>query len=529
MIKRLNHIILFTTVVMVSISGCSHSKLRNLLGRNEYQSLEERNAQQHDLANSNKTQIVSSETEEANSVFKLPGFLKGEEKSAALAPDPFLDDVDTAAIEDETATYRAKVDERIARQAAEVRESLSDIEEQARQLYEKSKDSADDTFEAFANATSAATSTAQDAAIATKDKLDAVVGDQAISFAELFGQRPETSPAETASAFVTDTTASPSFSSDTPEVEMSEFDKLLHDHQRHTNTQIPEITTGSNTVQNSDIFAELDQSNAKQPRTGNLFGSDFFSHNQSSPADSDTHLTTDNQNIKSMSDIWAQVDGNNQDTKLNSTNDTLAAVASPTQPASVFESFEQNFQQAADRHGFSNSSTWENVATAANQDVTILPPPVKLQHAANGRLMVDENHPAMNISDTRHDNLTSAPESSPFVLGSQSQVVDSTQSTSQGMGLIIPASESSDDSQFLSFNEQPARIHPVSSTQPKSLQIPAAADRLEDDINLFDEATTSPAVQTLEIAGGWTPRTWFLIIGCVLIAGLLFLPERKKR
>ena len=177
--KRLNHTLLFATVVMVSISGCSGGKLKNLLSRNDYQSLQELDAKQPGLPDSNTTQVVSAKTDDNKSFFQLPGFLKGDDESSVIAPDPFIDSTVPATIDSKVAEYRAKVDERIARQAQAAKTTLADVESQAKDLFEKSKNRIDDPFGAFAESKPEETQ--------SNGELNSAGSEQDTSFADMFG------------------------------------------------------------------------------------------------------------------------------------------------------------------------------------------------------------------------------------------------------------------------------------------------------------------------------------------------------
>lgn len=531
--KRLNHTLLLATVVMVSVSGCSGGKLRNLLSRNDYQTLEQQNAEQTGLPNEHKTQIASAETQKDKGFFKLPGFLKGEEAESAIAPDPFITASNPAATEDEAAAYRAKVDERIAREANAVKSTLASVEQQAQQLYEKSKASDDNPFSAFAE-----TTPTTEQSVAAKDpQNDVATDDKMDSFAEMFGEQDKPKTAEVASPLIADTSDNPFAAANASKSDMSEFDKLLHAHEQLAPESSMATSDKEGMSADSDFFAEMDKSAknkpvAQQPAADSFFDDAFASKdstpNSSSDASFDSFVA-DTQSPTSNNDIWGQLDSKKQTAQVSPSSDVFAAAFDSPSPASTPDmDFDSDFEQTADRHGFSDTaSTWGKLSPASGSDqgLTILASPEE-ERVQEQSMMAE-----LNPSDF------GAPQASgtdPFYPASQSQTVDSTMppSQGQGMGLIIPASDSSssESNAFFEFNEPSSGVQQISGTQAEAGLAPVASETVENDIDLFAETDAAAvAVQTVEASSGWTRRTWFLLIGCVLIAGLLFLPERQKR
>lgn len=516
--KRRNHTLLFATVVMVSISGCSGGKLRNLLSRNDYQSLQELDAQQPGLPNSNKTQVVSAETDENKSIFKLPGFLKGEEESSVIAPDPFIGAAEPIAIDDKVAAYRAKVDERIARQAQAAKTTLTDVENQAKELFEKSKNSIDDPFGAFAK------SEPEEPQPNIEPKSSAT--EQEASFADMFGAEPTV---EVAQPLIADTTANPFDTASLPESEMSEFDKLLQAHQQQTPDPAHQMAVTPTEPKANNVFAQMDQTVSSKTDASDFFGNEFAMNDvteNSASEDSFDSLMNEQHVAESHDDIWGQLDDQDDFANISQTESVLKPTLVAQEHFAAAETdFGEDFQKTASRHGFSNSSsTWGNLSAESNPDqtVTSLVSPDEQQF---------NNAPLVTHVDDGTHTLNSASESDPFFPASQSQLTASTPGAieNQGMGLIIPASDSSDGDAFFDFDNQPFQVQQVSATQVDPQLNTPAAESLEGDINLFEDAAMSPAVQPVADSEGWTRRTWFLIIGCVLIAGLLFLPERQKR
>lgn len=520
--KRLNHTLLFATVVMVSISGCSGGKLRNLLSRNDYQSLQDRDTEQSGFPDDGKTHVVSAETEENKNFFRLPGFLKGEEESTAIAPDPFITAAEPTATEDKVAAYRAKVDERIARQALAAKTTLSDVEKQAKELYENTKDSIDNPFKAF-NENKAAE---QNSVASTDSKPDFPEVDQAGSFAEMFGQQTE---AEVASPLIADASSDQFGTTSPPQSEMSEFDKLLQAHQQLTPSSSGEEVIAPPEPKSENMFAELEKTVTAQPDASDFFGNEIANNDSISTSESDNsfdNLMNGNQDSEPAADIWRQLDCKTEVANASQPEDTFAAEFSNLQqPTETDHPFGEDFQQTASRHGFSNNkSTWGSLSTELDQDqsLTLLAPPAEQEQ---------DNSLLMTHVDTNAHGLNTASEPDSFFPASQSQSVGSTSSPleGQGMGLIIPASDSSDSGGFFDFSDQPSGVQQISATQSNAELTAVTATSLEGGMNLFEEAEIGPAIQTVEVSGGWTRRTWFLILGCVLIAGLLFLPERQKR
>ncbi|MEP3479854.1 MAG: hypothetical protein ABJZ55_11450 [Fuerstiella sp.] len=516
---RRNHTILFATVVMVSISGCSGGKLKNLLSRNDYQSLEELDAGQPGLPDGNKTQVVSAKTDENKSFFRLPGFLKGDDESSVIAPDPFIDSTTSATIDSKVAEYRAKVDERIARQAEAAKTTLADVESQAKDLFEKSKNRIDDPFAAFAESKPEETQ--------SNGEANSTEPQEDTSFAEMFGEQSKPEMAQPLIAAATD---NPFDTPSPPESEMSEFDKLLQAHQQQTPDTANQMTIAPAEPKADNIFAELDQPAKSQPEATDFFGEEFATNavaEKASSGDSFDSLMNGQNVAESADDIWMQLD-NQDDTQNGSSMESVFGSDFPAQEKvtdAAEISFGEDFQQTASRHGFSeNNSTWGSVTAESNQDqpVTLLAPPE--EHQFNNAPLVT------HVGDGTH-NLNSASAPASFFPASQSQSAEpvSAPMENQGMGLIIPASDSSDGNRFTDFESQPSKVQQISATQVNPEQNSVAAASIESDMNLFEDADMGPAVQAVKASEGWASKTWFLIIGCVLIAGLLFLPERQKR
>lgn len=514
--KRLNHTLLIATILMGSISGCSSGKLRNLLSRNDYKSLHELEAQESGLPDNNKTQVVSAKTEENKSLFRLPGFLKGDDESSIIAPDPFIDAVApaTATAENKIAAYRARVDERIARQAQAAKTTLADVENQAKDLFEKSKNHVDDTFAAFAET--------QPEETQPNTQLNSSESDQGTSFADLFGEQPKP---EVARQLIAETTATSFETLSPPESEMSEFDKLLQAHQQQTPPTANQMAITPVEPKTDNIFAARDQPVGSNPEASDFFGQGFATNEvvQQAPSSDSFDSFLNGQNVaESSDDIWMHLDNQSNSSSNSPPESVFGSDFSAQEQVAAGNPFANDFQQTASRHGFSdNNSTWGSLAVESNQDrpVTLLTPPE--EHQFNNAPLVT------HVDDGTH-NLSSTSASEPFFQASQSHSAESESAPMEnhGMGLIIPASDSSDNNAFFDFESQPSQVQQISASLVNPELNPAT---IESDMNLFEDVVASPAVQTVNASEGWTRRTWFLILGCVLIAGLLFLPERQKR
>lgn len=518
--KRLNLSILIATMTMVSISGCSGGKLRNLLSRNDYQTLEEQNADQSSVAGNNKTQVVSAETEEDNSFFKLPRFLGGQDNESDIAPDPFITASEPTSSEEQVKAYQARVDERIAQEAQAAGTTLSDVEKQARDLFENGKDDGTDRFSAFAESDTAT----KDSLVKSDEKREFQNDETTNSFAEIFGQPDPKPRPEAASPLIVEASANPFETTSSPQPELSEFDKLLQAHERHATNTPPEVTIepGMRTVEN--VFAEIDRTISEEPRAEDFFGNELASNAFENKAKASfDEIVNAGQDSATANDVWGQIDD------ATSSGDVFAAASQTDQQTAKTASaapsndvFGEDFQRTASRHGFTDTANpWGSLSTESEQPnaLSVVESPSEL--GTQTPPLLTEFDPA-DHSDVNSDS---------FFPASQSQQAGSsaTASAGQGMGLIIPASDTSESSAFFEFSEQPTAVQQISATQTDSGLTSVASSPLDNNADLFADATVGPAVQAAASSDSWSRRTWFLIIGCVLIAGLLFLPERQKR
>lgn len=533
--KRLNLTLLLAMAVTIGVTGCSGGKLRNLLSRSDYQTLEEQDSGQPAGLESDATLVVSSETDKSDGFFKLPRFLGGKDDSSGIAPDPFATTDDALVADESIKAYQARVDERIAREAQEANRTLSDVEQQARELAESSKNSASNPFAGFGEEKVAAADTKTEAQTSPTSQSETASN----AFEEMFGQQPATSKSEVASPLIAQNSPVQSAASSEgfsePAQALSEFDKILQAHQQQEAGVQPASSTEPQRSGFEELLAASQQPTSETTTAAEVFGSDFAVTDSNSSPQADTgfeaFMKANNEGgagteTSSSNQLWGQPAEESQ------SEDVFAAAAkTERQSAATDTVFSDNFQQTASNHGFaSDRNPWEQVATGSDSAGGIDVASVELDNHPSGFpadqfSMSQDTQAAFDSQPT-----TASSAASPFVSVSQSTPVTTSGSTSPG--LIIPASESSDSGAFFDFAEQPSPVHQISATSSVSDVSPVVTSgdmSLGSGVMLDAGTTEELAVQTEVSAEGWPRRNWFLIIGCVLIAGLLFLPERQKR
>lgn len=517
--KRLNLTLLLLTTVTVGVTGCSGGKLRNLLSRNDYQTLEEQNAEQSGLPGSTKTQVVSAETDKNDSFFKLPRFLGGKDEASNIAPDPFAS-TDEPSTEESIKAYQARVDERIAREAQAASKTMSDVEKQARDLLANSKNESSNLFEGFEQQKVADT-----AAGDAKEERSAPAADPAASvFEEMFGKQPTDPSGETASPLIASNSPDMPSGFSEPEQALSEFDKLLQAHEQQESNAEPAISIEPADTSFEEFFADTAQPEDTQEAE---FEESFAFSEEPTTSEQESgfeEFMKSHEPSSTGTDVWSQLNSE------SNSADVFAAAAEAEQNSTAPEHvFNDDFHRTVSSHGFTeNSNPWANVSspTSTNSGIDVAATESGIK-ASSSRLSASPNggNPADAFDNDPLRN-QSTPQS-PFVPVSQSTSANSSGTTSPG--LIIPASDSTT---FFEFEDQSPAVQQISATN-SGADLPTMAiqstNGTSDSPTLIASDTEGLAVQSEVSSGGWPRRTIFLIIGCVLIAGLLFLPERQKR
>lgn len=521
MIRSKSLTILLITIV-VSSSGCSGSRLRNMITRSDYQSLDELEAQNRALAAS-ATSVEDSETEEPSTEKgRLRGLLASrqrtvsEEESSAgsekkrnplniaalfrrgtdsdISPDPFVAETDEADAGNVTpvSASDASATQQLVAEAAQA-------EDRAEELFRKANE--DGTVAAFAEAVAS-----EEPIIAPDEKPDSALER---SFADFLAEQsskkpavPSTSQKQTAATTAIDETIEQLLAmNDQPSdhgesVTPSGFDELLglgsDDATASDNfdeeplfDELNELitdrtTTKQNAVDSStaEPDATFDEIFASQSATSNAA---LVSEEQQNPFDTGV-IEEAPATATTTSDPWAAF-REKQGTEFAA---SVAATSEAKQnvPADTF--------------------SWADAPGPDN---------------ANPFGPVDNSTSTVSLAGTSGRETTS-----PFRHASSSQLVSPQETTSgntsgQSFGspeLVIPGSSDSDPIPVTTQDESDAAFaDDLFADAEEALSLPAAAD------------VGSPAPGGS--GSGISTRMWFFILGCVVVALLLFMPERQNR
>ena len=190
------------------------------------------------------------------------------------------------------------------------------------------------------------------------------------------------------------------------------------------------------------------------------------------------------------------------------------------------------FSQASEKHGFQKLT--RNDPWAAFDDSSAAPP----ARPANEGLVWNDSQPAAQAPESREEAFDWASlqaENSPAA-GGLSQVSSASYAQPQpefsdellhaeedGAGLVIPVSTAPSP---INFDESFPEFESIESTTSGESTFEPSPEHSEVE----DNATASTSVEpTAAQRRRWSTRTWFLVIGCVLVVGMLLLPERKNR
>lgn len=530
---RLNCTLVLLTTFAVSTCGCSGGKLRNLLSSNEYQTLDELKAEEAGLPGETETQLASADSEKSKSLFRLPGFLGGKDKESAIAPDPFVTASDSESTEETIREYQARIDARLAQKAAQGSNTLADVERQAEQLFQESKAEADQRFSPFADQVAEHVDSAEavarnvvESSSAAVSEFEAFVAQEKASALNDDGGlliEPATEKAEAVIAMADES--------------LSEFDRLLQAHENHSSVA-PVEQPAPSTDFDSFAGSQMPASEAKDD-LADFFGSKATEVVEQS-ADSDPFAgfaASVAEAEAETEDVWAQLNASEEsnvtvadgfpfDTKTS--DNAFASADPPSQQLSQPESpFNDRFAEALDQHGFQeDSNPWNSVDAGAQVAMA----------DTEAAFQAESQSPALVIASEQNEDagLFTEPnghsDQGAFQSVSQSQAFPSGDSSlnDTSSGLIIPASDSSASGVPFGFEGQTGAVQQISATDLASVPESLATTAAQQPVDLFEDAATT-AVQPAPAANGWPRRTWFLILGCVLIAALLFLPERQKR
>lgn len=484
--KKLTFLLL--TSLILSNVGCSGSRLRNMVGRSEYSSLDELEAREsggplgaqgESLANgsgNDGTSSLVSESQELDSAdpvvvqkrrkgfFDFAKVFNRKSNDDEFAPDPFSEakpstEVKTVSLE---ADAKPVVKQQVATTADKFSSTISAVEQQSENLFDESLAKTESAFfetEPATNAVPNAISQATDVE-SQEDSFADFVRDQAVAGVDAV-------VADVKQEAVTNLDKVSSATT-----EPTEFDALL---------------SGA-----SDGFEQAvaaDSPSALFPGLSEEFDAAFEESGTAPPSEADFA-------------------------------DVVASVADPA----VLES---TFVETAQKHGFSTAESkdpWAAFGQGRSEVAMSQPQPVaepKTAAANNdfvwGRAVESAAEPAVTFNDTQSERLHETPDQA-FLQVSSTRPLETRApvEVSDSMPLIIPGGSSS---------SQPSPIH----SDPFLAAVPA----FDETADFPTESEVAAAVPTVATAEGglsqWPRRTWFLLIGCLIVALLLFMPDRHNR
>ncbi|MCR9199001.1 MAG: hypothetical protein NXI04_10180 [Planctomycetaceae bacterium] len=496
------------TATLLFCTGCSGARLKNLIGRNDYSTLEELEreddayAELYDEAESDPASRLVSQTREVDdpvdpvedppSRFSF-GRLFGRDRDDEFADleDPFAGTLeDRRAVEElnaeiqrlkqqvkeqaaeptRTVVDAAEQTDRAVEQAGRYVASLEQVEQQAEAMFDDLSEATDERFDRTAENPFATASASQ--------VVEETVERTSESFADFLNQNQ---PSESGNPF-----ASP----ESPATDLAaatdaglNFDSLVSESGRES------------------AFADA--------------------------------VSRQEQLFPEASDVFADALGMSD--QLDSTGDVTASAASAPFPriptADAAAATPAGFETAAESHGFgplkSEDDPWAAFAAGQSAQTAAAPAPVEPQFqwgqssesdAANALAASPVAAPSMDLVPSPvAANAFDANPAAPFELVSQS-----TESA-----LVIPEQVPSD---------QPVIELPVADASTQPLADPFVMEPAFDDLDQIPaEDLVTESVQPVGTEGGPATitaapnRMWFFILGCVALAALLFLPSRQSQ
>jgi len=483
--------------LLISAAGCSGSRLRNMVGRSEYVPIEELEAdgtieserkvadrRQQMLADSSDEQtdgeLVSQQREVAEREAETEpptrkGFFdfvknmrKSDENKEEFAPDPFATVADPEKVQVAAVERKAAQFEQkqVEDAVAKYDETIATVEKEAESLAEKRP---------FAFETEN-TDNAAEALVNTTDEVDN-------AFAE-FADELDKQPAAAAVAEVVN---------DIPVNAVASFDELLD----QTDGSEAEQKTAS--AFSSELFPKMD---------GDLVDAFEF------PVDNKVAESTEPPAADLALGGWGD---DELDTAITDAAQKHGFASDPADPWAAFKN-SGSTTQAPVSNKPQQDVVWNENAEASNTDF----PNLSFSTGLDSRNVDDPagKSPFHQVSATRSVEENQPIELSPSV---PLMIPGASNESSSGAAELWPgtALENTDD------HRQPTAV----TKDPFLTSVPVFEESADDaDVgSTVVESVASPAVTTAGQAGGWSRRTWFLLIGCVIVALLLFMPDRYNR
>ncbi len=495
--KKITFLLLASLIV--SHVGCSGSRLRNMVGRSEYSSLEEMEEQDADGplgaqgeavasdSNNKRTGSLVSATRELDPAEPADPVVKQKQRKGffdfakvfnrksdveEFAPDPFSEaktspEVKTASVVTPTKPPAEK--KQVSTEADKFSSTISAVEKQAETIFEESLAKSESAlFETEPSVDGDAIETDQKADVQSPEN----------SFADFVREKADANPVvantkqDVATAFQA--------ASSTKTV-ATDFDAFLSDTADTVEQTVP-----------------ADTALALFPGLSEEFDAAFEQRDDAGPTETD------------FADFAGFADG----------------VESTKQTALV----ESTFTESAQKHGFDGNKSQDPWAafgqgqTAAAQRRTVADS-TKEVDSRNGFAWgsaaesAASNKPVFNLGNAQHQGLHESPDPT-FLRVSSTRSLEprATVEVSHSMPLMIPGAATSSSQS------------PAMPGDPFLSSVPVFE---EVDENLPAELEVAAAVPTVATAEGglsqWSRRTWFLLIGCLIVAMLLFMPDRHNR
>lgn len=493
--------------ILLLNSGCSGGRLRNLISRSDYQSLDELDLQDDDFGDrygndsaidraQNTSRTVSQQREllddEKPSRFSITRMLKRKKPDADFGEDPFLSPeiAEPAAAQarefaEQSETQAQSINdiatETVASTADQFSNTLSDVEKQA-----------EDMFDDLSNATSTASSSNPFGELkkptegATEETSSVVTH----SFAEFMEKRAERKMV-----------AEPD-----PEPQFEVIPKESPAQQFAFNPEPEEEKE-----EGFDFDSLVSDSKSEQPTTSETPASELFPE---------------------LETMFSEQDS----------SDKTAAFESPKPPAATF-AFDQNIEKpqtasvdttrdqysmASEKHGFGplgKQDPWaafDSDSGSGHDEVSWADSSQKKEEAAGF------NWGQTPVSD--HENTTkqsAPPADSPFMQVASTQTShdfgQETESNTGALVIPVPAQLTESDSGLTIPEPGPA---PTADDFFGSAEDFELAEVPLDEVDQTEDSGTTGGFAAIT---SWPTRTWFFLLGCILVAVLLFLPNRQKQ
>lgn len=480
-------------LVLLGSTGCTGSRLRNLISRNDYQSLEEINAAEaaEESTEAADTRLVSesreadadadaeespaaevAEDSDRGGLLNLASLFRRDKDR--IAPDPFVESTEPAAsaTDNRVTPISDHSAEEIVRQATADSNSANAAEELIREAVAEAENAVADAAitEAEVQAEPVITPAAEtNAAESTVQK----------SFAEFIAEQQQKNAART-TEIVESTTEAVADSANpfaeivqqTPQT-VSEFDELLQDQTEQFADQVDAADASELFPGIDALLTETQQVIEEEPSLDQ-----FFSDTTETP----TSAESDNPFTDVTAEEVAAQHGF-EPTQAAEENDPWAAFQQLQ--ASSAGAVQQG---TAEVDAFAWASEPEATTAAAAPVVTAATP--------------DESStatPFQNVSASYEVQPAAAEFTNPPAADPAALVIPSSQPTAQETNLFTT---------------------PFDATEEDPFAEPAGADGA---VVRTETAAGAP------LLGGFSGRTWFLLLGLAIVAVLLFLPERQNR